>query len=109
MANDIPKAVLDSITYEINGEIEEVESGEYSWEEKEHYWKDGQEFRVYHRHSKTCIATILKPILSPDEYERRRQMLEAACVKLFLAHERALAKKAAEEAKRKEAIPPCTN
>lgn len=102
MANAIPQEILDSITYEIVGDVVETEPGVYLWEEKEHIWKDGQEYRVRHMRSPKMIAEILKPVLSPEEYERRRQKLEEACAKLFIAHERAIAKKAAEEVRKTE-------
>ncbi len=63
-------------------------------EYKEHLWKDGQEYRVLHmehRNPETgrllCIADVLKPVLSPEEYERRRALLEAACAKLLRSAE----------------------
>lgn len=69
-------------------------------EDKEHIWKDGQEYRVLrmeHRNPETgrllCVAEIHKPVLSPEEYERRRAYLEEACARLLRAAERAKAKK----------------
>lgn len=71
------------------------------WEDKEHIWEHGQEFRVIHmehRNPETgkllCVAEILKPVLTPEKYERRRARLEEACARLLRAVEE---RKAREE------------
>lgn len=65
-------------------------------EDAEHVWEHGQEFRVLHmehRNPETgkllCVAKILKPVLSPEEYERRRARLEEACARLLRSVESA--------------------
>lgn len=103
MATKIPKEVLDIITEPIIGEVKEIEPNVYSWEDRDHIWKDGQEFRVMHMWSPNCISRILKPVLTPEEYARRHKLLEEAVRNVFLAQERRIAKKAA--AKAKEANP----
>lgn len=66
------------------------EPGVTWWEDEAHIWEHGQEFRVIHmehRNPETgkllCVAEILKPVLSPEEYERRRARLEEACARLL--------------------------
>lgn len=92
--------IQSSITNEIVGEIREVEPGVFMWEDKEHTWEHGQEYRVLHIRSPKCIHTILKPILSPEEYERRRALVEEAAARLIRSVEDRKAKAAA--ANRKE-------
>ena len=92
----IPKEILDSITEPILGEIKEIEPGRYFWEDRDHIWKDGQEFRVMHMVSPKCISRILKPVLTPEEYERRRAKLEEACARLFRSMEDRKAREAAK-------------
>lgn len=43
------------------------------------------------------IITVIRPELTPEEYERRHKRVEEAVVKLFIAHDRYLAEKAAKE------------
>lgn len=102
MATQIPKEILDRITVPIIGEVREVEPHVYFWEERDHIWKDGQEFRVMHMVSPKCISRILKPVLTPEEYERRRAKLEEACARLFRSVEDKKARQAAQAAEEGE-------
>lgn len=84
------------------------EPGVTWWEDEEHVWKDGQEYRVLHmehRNPETgrllCVAEVFKPVLTPEEYERRRAKVEAACARLF--REMDARKARAEEAMKREA------
>lgn len=59
-------------------------------EYKEHIWKDGQEYRVLHythedvdTHRLKAIGTVLKPVLSPEEYARRQERIAEAAARLF--------------------------
>lgn len=70
------------------------EPGVTWWEDEEHIWEHGQEFRVLHmehRNPETgkllCVAEILKPVLTPEEYERRRARIEEACARMFRSAE----------------------
>lgn len=56
-------------------------------EDPEHDFHDGQEWRVFHYISDKAQCTVYKPVLSPEEYERRRKLLEEACVNLILSTE----------------------
>ncbi len=70
------------------------EPGVTWWEDAEHIIQNGQEYRVLHMEHRDpetgkllCVAEILKPVLTPEEYEKRRARVEEAAAALFRAVE----------------------
>lgn len=77
------------------GDLTVCEEPGVTWREDEaHIWEHGQEYRVLHMEHRDpetgkllCVAEILKPVLTPEEYEKRRARVEEAAAALFRAVE----------------------
>lgn len=71
---------------------------EFTDEEVEHM--EEEKMRVVQKRYGKCIATIRSPILTPEEYEKRLNVLKQATVNFVLAAEESKRKHELEEAER---------
>lgn len=61
-----------------------------------------EKMRVVQKRYRNCIAIIRSPILEPEEYQRRLNVLKEATVNFVLAAEESKRKRALEEAEKNE-------